>query len=144
MCGGNRSAARLAGLSPKRITTVLYMNCGMLSTLAGSLLAARMHSASPSALAGGAIDAITASVLGGVSFMGGGGSIPGMFLGVLLLSSFNNGLLVIGMDAYLQLVSQGGLLIIALCVDFYNTRARERSLRGRGALRDRKSPDPES
>ena len=112
------------------------MNCGILSTLAGSLLAARMHSASPSALAGGAIDAITASVLGGVSFMGGGGSIPGMFLGVLLLSSFNNGLIGIGMNPYLQLVSQGGLLIIALSVDFYNTKAKERSLRKAGVKKE--------
>ena len=129
MCGGNRAAARLAGLSPKKISTLLYMNSGMLSTLAGSVLAARMHSASPNALSNGTFDAITASVLGGVSFMGGSGSISGMFFGVLLLTAFNNGLVVIKLDAYWQLVSQGALLIIALCVDFFNTRARSTALK---------------
>ena len=129
MCGGNRTAARLAGLSPKRITTILYMNCGMLSTLAGSVLAARIHAASPSALATGALDAITAAVLGGVSFMGGGGSMAGMFFGALLLNVFSNGLQVIGMDAYWQLVSQGVLLIIALCVDYYSSKASVVSLK---------------
>ena len=129
MCGGNRAAARLAGLSPKRISTILYMNCGMLSTLAGAVYAARMHAASPSALSTGTIDAITSSVLGGVSFMGGGGSITGMFFGALLLNVFSNGLTVVGMDAYWQLVLQGAVLIVALCVDYYSSKAKAASLK---------------
>lgn len=129
MCGGNRTAARLAGLNPKRISTILYINCGILATIAGSVLAARMRSASPSALSSGALDAITASVLGGVSFMGGGGSMAGVFFGLLLLCMFNNGLLVIELSAYWQIVAQGMLLIIALCVDFYSAKARAVSLR---------------
>ena len=133
MCGGNRSAARLAGLSPKRISTILYMNCGVLSTLAGAVLAARMHAASPNAMSSGSLDAITSAVLGGVSFMGGSGSITGMFFGALLLSAFRNGLVVIGMDAYWQLVLQGVVLIIALCVDYYSTRSRAIALKRVGA-----------
>ena len=129
MCGGNRSAARLAGLSPKKTTTILYMNSGMLSTVAGCLLASRMHSSSPDALSSSAIDAITAAVLGGVSFMGGSGSISGLFFGTLLLNAFSNGLVVIGVTAYWQLVLQGLVLIIALCVDYYSTKARDASLK---------------
>jgi len=129
MCGGNRQAARLAGLNPKRIVTILYMNCAMLATLSGSVLAARMHNASPTALSSAALSAITASVLGGVSFMGGGGNISGLFFGLLLLNSFNNGLIVIEVPSYWQVVTQGGLLIIALCVDFFSTRARDASLK---------------
>ena len=129
MCGGNRSAARLAGLNPKKTTTILYMNSGMLSTIAGSLLASRMHSASHEALSSSAIDAITAAVLGGVSFIGGSGSISGLFFGTLLLNAFSNGLVVIGMTAYWQLVLQGMVLIIALCVDYYSTKARNASLK---------------
>ena len=129
MCGGNRSAARLAGLNPKRVSTILYMNSGMLSTIAGAVLSARMHSASPTALPSGSIDAITASVLGGVSFMGGGGSISGLFFGALLLNAFSNGLTVVGMNAYWQLVSQGLVLIVALCVDYYRLKTRNASLK---------------
>ncbi|MDR1299621.1 MAG: ABC transporter permease [Oscillospiraceae bacterium] len=129
LCGGNRMAARLAGVDPKRVTTVLYMNCGALATLAGSVLAARMHFASPTAVSTGALDAITAAVLGGVSFMGGGGNIGGLLVGLILLNTFNNGLVVINLQAYWQIVSQGALLIIALCVDFLNERAKAASLR---------------
>ena len=135
MCGGNRAAARLAGLSPDRINTILYMNCGMLSTLAGCVYAARMHAMSPSAMSSGTIDAITSSVLGGVSFMGGGGSVAGMFFGALLLNVFSNGLIVIGMDAYWQLVLQGAVLIIALCVDFYSSKVKAASLK-RASMRN--------
>jgi ribose transport system permease protein len=131
MCGGNMNAVRLAGLSPKKITSILYMNCGMLSTLAGSVLAARMHNASPTAVATGAMDAITASVLGGISFMGGGGNISGLFIGLIMLTAFNNGLVVINLQAYWQIVAQGGLLIVALCVDYFNERAKVSALKGR-------------
>ena len=129
MCGGNRAAARLAGLNPKKINTILYMNSGMLSILAGSVLAARMHFASPTALASSSLDAITAAVLGGVSFLGGSGRIVGIFLGILLLTSFSNGLVVIDLDAYWQLASQGGVLIVALSVDFFNTRGKLASMK---------------
>ena len=129
MCGGNRSAARLAGLSPKKTTTILYMNSGMLSTIAGSLLASRLRGASHEALSSSALDAITAAVLGGVSFMGGSGSISGLFFGTLLLNAFSNGLVVIGMTAYWQLVLQGMVLIVALCLDYYSTKARIASLK---------------
>ena len=129
MCGGNRSAARLAGLNPKKTTTILYMNIGMLSVFAGTLLASRMHSASHEALSSSAIDAITAAVLGGVSFMGGSGSILGLFLGALLLNAFSNGLVVIGMTPYWALVMQGMVLIIALSLDYYSTKARDASLK---------------
>ena len=129
MCGGNSSAARLAGLNPKKTSTILYMNSGMLSTIAGALLASRMHSASHEALSSSAIDAITAAVLGGVSFMGGSGSISGLFFGTLLLNASSNGLVVIGMTPYWQLVLQGMVLIIALCLDYFSTKARIASLK---------------
>ena len=129
MCGGNRSAARLAGLNPKKTTTILYMNIGVLSVIAGALLASRLHSASHEALSSSAIDAITAAVLGGVSFMGGSGSILGLFLGVLLLNAFSNGLVVVGMTPYWALVMQGMVLIIALSLDYYSTKARNASLK---------------
>jgi ribose/xylose/arabinose/galactoside ABC-type transport system permease subunit len=129
MCGGNRQAARLTGINPKRVTTILYMNCGMLSTLAGGVLAARMHNASPTAVSTGSLDAITAAVLGGVSFMGGGGNIVGLLIGIILLNGFKNGLVVVQLPDYWKIVAQGGLLIAALCVDYFNERSRAKALK---------------
>ncbi|MDR3277894.1 MAG: ABC transporter permease [Oscillospiraceae bacterium] len=129
ICGGNLLAARLSGLNPKKISSLLYINSGALAALGGSVLAARMRSAAPGAAATGALDAITAAVLGGVSFAGGAGGMGGCIIGLFLLTAFNNGLVVVGLQSYWQIVAQGVLLIIALCLDFINEKARVRALK---------------
>jgi ribose transport system permease protein len=129
MCGGNRMAAQMSGLSPKKVTTILYINCSFLSALAGIVLAARMHSGSPRAVTGSELDAITAAVLGGVSFMGGSGGMSGCFIGLLLLSCFNNGLQFVEVQSYWTIVAQGALLIVALIIDYINIKGRERGLK---------------
>jgi ribose transport system permease protein len=128
MVGGNHNSARLAGIDPKRLTTWLFVNNGVISSLVGVLLAARMHQGSPLALAGSDLDAITAAVLGGVSFIGGSGNMFGVFIGIMLLTSFQNGLVVVGLDSYYRVVAKGILLIAALAFDFYRERARQRQL----------------
>ena len=129
MAGGNPNAARLAGINPKKITTMLYINNSVISCIAGALMAARMHMGSPSAIAGSDLDAITAAVLGGVSFMGGGGNMVGVFIGLLLLNSFKNGLVVVGLDSYYQVVASGLLLIAALTLDFFREKSRIKNLK---------------
>ena len=128
MCGGNRRAARLCGINPIRLSTILYANDGMLAAIAGIVLTARMHTASPVAGSSGAVDAITAAVLGGVSFLGGSGNMGGCFIGVLLLQSFDAGLTAVGFPSYWQIVVRGCLLVLALYLDFVSTRARNRAL----------------
>lgn len=128
MCGGNRIAARLCGINRKRITTILFLNNGAIAALTGALVAARMHNASPIAVQSGATDAITAAVLGGVSFAGGVGSMWGCFVGVTLITFFNSGLTASGLQAYWQIVVQGLLLLAALTVDFFNERSRQKAL----------------
>lgn len=128
MCGGNRAAARLCGINRKKITTILFINNGAICALAGAVLAARMHSASPSACLTGNTDAITAAVLGGVAFRGGQGSMWGCFLGLALMTVFNSGLTASGLGAYWQIVVQGLLLIVALLIDYLNERSRKKSL----------------
>lgn len=130
MVGGNRTAARLTGINPKKITTAMFINNGVIAALAGVLLASRMHAAKPSAAETGALDAITAAVLGGVSFMGGVGGMGGCFIGILLLNAFVNGLTGVGLPTYYQLIAQGALLIIALSADYFSERARQRRLLG--------------
>lgn len=129
MAGGNANAARLAGINPKKITTILFVNNGAIASLAGCLMASNMHVGSTTAITGTDLDAITAAVLGGISFMGGGGNMFGVFIGLMLLTSFQNGLVVIGLDSYIQVIAKGVLLIAALTLDFFRERARLKSLK---------------
>jgi ribose transport system permease protein len=124
MCGGNRNAARLAGINPKKISAILYVNCSALAAFAGAVLAARMHTGSPISVIGTQYKAITAAVLGGVAFTGGSGSMFGCFIGLLLMNAFNNGLTVIGISAYTQVSAEGVLLIAALLLDYFRSKTR--------------------
>ncbi len=130
LCGGNKNAARLAGINPKRMTTVMFINNGAIAALAGTVLAARMHNGSPTSVLGSEMDGITAAIIGGVSFMGGGSSGMGaVFLGLAMLNIFKNGLTVIRLPAYWQIISQGVLLILALLLDYLREQRRVRALK---------------
>jgi ribose transport system permease protein len=116
--GGNPTASHLAGLDPKRISTILYIISGVLAALAGCLLAGRMRSGAPNAITGSEFDAIIAAVLGGVAFTGGRGTLGGCLLGLLIIQCFNNGLNFMGLSSFWQMVAKGLLLIGALLVDY--------------------------
>ena len=128
MTGGNRAAARLCGINRSKITTILFINNSVLAAFAGAVLAARMHNASPMAAESGATDAITAAVLGGVSFVGVVGTMGGCFVGVMLMTVFSSGLTASGLDSYWQIVVQGLLLLVALTIDFFNEASRKKAL----------------
>ena len=119
--GGNHHAARLAGINPKKITTILFINNSCIACLVGALVAARMHMGSPSSNIGSDLDAITASVLGGVSFMGGMGGMLSAFIGVMLLTCFKNGLVLIGLGTFYQTIATGILLIAAMAIDHFRS-----------------------
>ena len=131
MCGGNPTAARLAGIDVRKVNTILMVNCGALSALGGCILAARLKTVSCTSVLGSDLDSITACCLGGIAFMGGEGNMLGALLGILLLTSFKNGLTIIGFSTYWQVVAGGVLLIVALTVDFAGTLSRKRALEKR-------------
>ena len=122
--GGSPTAAYLAGINNKKISTILMMNCSAIAALAGAIYAARMNSASPSAVYGSELDGITAAVIGGMAFSGGTGDMVGCFLGLLLINTFSNGLVLVGMNVYWKLFANGALLIAALTIEFFSERAR--------------------
>ena len=132
MCGGNPTAARLAGIDVRKINSILMVNCGALSALGGCILAARLRTVSCTAVLGSDLDSITACCLGGIAFMGGEGSMLGALLGILLLSSFKNGLTIIGFPTYWQVVAGGALLVVALTVDYAGVNSRKRALEKQG------------
>lgn len=126
--GGNKEAARLAGLNPQKLASVLFMLEGALAALGGLILAARMNSGQPVAANGLEFDAITAAILGGIAFSGGVGTMFGTVLGVLILQGFNTGLIMLNVQTFWQLVAKGALLIVALTFDFVRKQKRNKKL----------------
>ena len=123
--GGNADAARLSGINPKKMSYFIYINSAFLCALAGIIWTCRMHTIATTTGTSGETNALTAAVLGGVSFMGGVGGAGACLVGVLLLDFFNSGLTTIGFPAYWQMVAKGALLILALTVDFLVNQRRK-------------------
>jgi len=128
LVGGNEYAARLAGVNPRRVRAILYVNSAFLSSLSGIVFISRMRSAAPSAAADWQMNAITAAILGGVSFGGGSGSMLGCFIGVAMLNLFTAGLNSIALSAQWTTKASGALLLIALTADYLNERSRQKFL----------------
>ena len=126
--GGSREAARLAGLNPRRIITTSYIMMGILCSIGGIIFAARMNSGQPAANINLEFDAITAVILGGVSFAGGVGDMGGTILGIILIQSFNTGLTMVNVPSFWQYVAKGGLLLFALATDYVRKQKREKDL----------------
>lgn len=127
LCGGNRNAARLAGLNPRKLSYILFANSGALGALAGILYAGRLKVGNLTGTANYSFPAVTAAILGGISFGGGSGGMLGCFLGLLIINGFNNGLIVLGVSPYWQSVASGILLLLALTIDYFSNKNTRKS-----------------
>lgn len=108
--GGNPLAARLAGIRTNRFKLAIYTFAGLSSALAGIVLSARATGASALQGQGLEFDVITAVVLGGAGLAGGRGTIFGTILGVVILGTLYNGLILAQVEGFWQFVAKGGLL----------------------------------
>jgi ribose transport system permease protein len=115
--GGNKEAARLAGIPVSRRVTSTYMARAVLAGVVGVLVIGRMNVADPSVGPGWELSAIAAAVVGGMSLFGGEGRIVGIAAGAILLEFINNGLYALHVNAYYQMVVQGVVLGIAILLD---------------------------
>ena len=115
--GGNAEAARVSGVNVTRTLIIVYTIAGILYGLGGSLEAARTGGATNSYGTGYELDAIAACVVGGVSNLGGIGTVPGIVIGVLIFSVINYGLTFIGMSPYWQQIVKGAIIIAAVALD---------------------------
>lgn len=115
--GGNNVASRLAGIPVKRLTMILYILTGVLSAIAGLVMAGLTSTAMPSAGDGYNLDAITAVYLGGNSANGGEGSVWRTFMGILIIGILNNGMALLSIQSYWQTFVKGALLIAAVVFD---------------------------
>ncbi len=115
--GGNEAATRLSGISVDKVKIIVYALCGLLSALAGIIEVARLSSAQPTAGTGYELDAIAAVVLGGTSLAGGKGRIVGTLIGALILGFLNNGLNLLGVSSYYQMIVKAAVILLAVLVD---------------------------
>ncbi|WP_291973587.1 ribose ABC transporter permease [Candidatus Symbiopectobacterium sp.] len=115
--GGNEAATRLSGISVDNVKIIVYALCGLLSALAGIIEVARLSSAQPTAGTGYELDAIAAVVLGGTSLAGGKGRIVGTLIGALILGFLNNGLNLLGVSSYYQMIVKAAVILLAVLVD---------------------------
>jgi ribose transport system permease protein len=118
--GGNPIAARLSGVNLNRYRMAVYMLSGIGAAIAGIVLTARTHSGQPqSGSQGLELEAITAALLGGCALNGGKGTIFGTMLAVVLLGALTNGMILLGIQSFYQLVAKGALLVLAVTIQQY-------------------------
>ncbi len=124
--GGNPAAARLAGINLNRMRLWIYAISGGLSGLAGVIVTARTSSGQPaSGTQGLELEAITAVFLGGALLAGGKGTVVGTMLAVLLLAVLSNGMNLLGIPTFYQLVAKGLLLVLAVAIGQWRMAASE-------------------
>jgi ribose/xylose/arabinose/galactoside ABC-type transport system permease subunit len=115
--GGDEESARLCGVGVKKIKLYTYGLCGLLTGLAGVVLAGRLGSGQPSVGVGYELTAIAAAVIGGNSLTGGRGTVLGTLVGALILGVVGNALNLWGVASFWQTVISGCIVLIAVLAD---------------------------
>jgi ribose transport system permease protein len=128
MIGGNQTATYRAGIRVNRAVTAAFVLSGMLAGVAGWLLASRTAGATANLGIGMLFQAFAAVVIGGVSLRGGYGRLSGVFAGVLLLSSIQTAINVMGMPPHYTMMIQGTMVLVAVLLDTLKATIRKRYL----------------
>lgn len=129
--GGNEGAARLSGIRVTFHKTLIYTFCGFMAGVAGILFLARSNAAQAIDTIGYEFDSIAAVAVGGTSLMGGRGGVAQTLIGVTLIATMRNGLNMVGVNLYLQLVLIGVVLILAYVTENQSLYHVVRDLRRR-------------
>jgi len=122
--GGNRKAAQLSGIDTKKVFFWVYVNMGVLSSIAGIVLAARNASATPKAGDGFEMDAIASCYIGGAAVAGGAGTIIGAVVGAFVMGILNNGMSLYGWSTDIQKIVKGLVLLGAVTFDLLSKRKK--------------------
>ena len=120
--GGNAEAARLCGINTKSLVINVYAIGTSLAGLSGIILASRLSAGSPTVGVGAELDAIAAVVLGGSSLMGGKGSVIGTIFGALIIAFLGNGMNLLNIDSYNQMVIKGLVILFSVWINNVNLK----------------------
>ena len=115
--GGNEEATRLSGVNVIKYKTIAYAISGLMAAIAGVVLCAKLGSATANAGDGYEMDAVASSVIGGVSLLGGFGSVWGTLMGAAIIGIIQNGMNLLNISTYLQQVVTGAVVLIAVFID---------------------------
>ncbi|WP_027793452.1 sugar ABC transporter permease [Paraburkholderia acidipaludis] len=115
--GSNLEATRLSGVNTNRVKLAIFALMGLMCAFAGIVNTARLAAGSPSAGTMGELDAIAACFIGGTSMRGGSGTVYGALIGALVMASLDNGMSMLDVDAYWQMIVKGGILVLAVWID---------------------------
>jgi ribose/xylose/arabinose/galactoside ABC-type transport system permease subunit len=115
--GGNREAARLAGVAVLKVPFLLFVTSSLSAGVAGVIVTGQLGSASPQVGPSYMLAVVTAVILGGTSLTGGRGSVLGTLIAVLLLGVLQNGFALLELPSYVQTVALGVALILAVLID---------------------------
>jgi len=125
LVGGNREAALYSGIKVARIKIAIFILCGTMAAISGIILSSRLYSAQTDAGQGYELDAIAAVVLGGTSLSGGVGTMIGTLIGALIIGVMNNGMNMLSVPYFYQLIIKGLVILIAVWLDVRAKRQRQ-------------------
>jgi D-xylose transport system permease protein len=115
--GSNLEATRLSGVNTNRVKLAIFALMGLMCAFGGLVNTARLAAGSPSAGSMGELDAIAACFIGGTSMRGGSGTVYGALIGALVMASLDNGMSMLDVDSYWQMIVKGGILVLAVWID---------------------------
>lgn len=124
--GGNERAAELSGVPVKKVKIYVYVISGVCAAIAGLILASTLTSASPTAGNTYELTAIAAVVIGGAALSGGRGNIRGTLLGAFVIGFLSDGLVIVGVSAYWQMVFMGAVIVVAVLLNTLQYGRRRR------------------
>lgn len=123
--GGNEEAARLSGIRVGKMKYLIYALSGFFAGLSGIVLLSRTNSGQPTAGKGYEFDVITCVVLGGVSVSGGYGKLSNVIAGVLIIGALSNGMVLMNVSQYSQMIVKGVILALAVGFDCIQKKRQE-------------------
>jgi erythritol transport system permease protein len=126
--GGNERAARLAGIRVQRVVVLTYVFSALCAGLVGMVIASQLEAAHPATGESFELNAIAAVVLGGTSLMGGRGSIGGSLIGAFVIGVLADGMVMMGVSEFWQIVIKGVVIVLAVTVDQLQVRVQTRMM----------------
>ncbi|MGO1162816.1 ABC transporter permease [Brucella pseudogrignonensis] len=124
--GGNERAARMSGIRVDRVKMFVYMFSGFCAAIAGLIISSELMASHPATGNSFELNAIAAAVLGGTSMSGGRGTIGGTIIGAFVIGILSDGLVMMGVSSFWQMVIKGLVIIIAVVVDQAQRRLQQR------------------